>query len=58
MPEPSLPDRRRARALRLLGWLRRHPLVWLVPLLFYLLVFAYLAVKMADAPQTEFIYDV
>ena len=42
----------------LLRWLLRHPLVWLIPVLFFGLLLGYMAVKLSDSPQTEFIYDV
>jgi len=41
----------------LLSFLWRHPLVWLVPLLTYGLLFAWIATKTASAPHDAFIYD-
>ena len=41
-----------------LRWLGRHPLVWLIPVATFLFLFGYVAVKLSDAPTTEFIYDV
>lgn len=43
---------------RVLGFLRRHPLVWIIPLATYAFLIGYVAVKLARAPETEFIYDV
>lgn len=39
-------------------YLGAHPLVWLIPVLFWLCMAAYVLLKLAAAPQTEFIYDV
>jgi len=41
---------------RLLHFLWRHPLVWLVPLLTYGVLLVYILTKLADAPQDAFIY--
>jgi len=39
-------------------YLLEHPLVWLIPVLFWLALAAFAVFKLAVAPQTEFIYDV
>lgn len=41
-----------------LRWLGRHPLVWLVPVLFFLALCVFALVQLGGAPQTEFVYDV
>ena len=43
---------------RLLSFLRRHPLIWLVPLLTYGVLLVYLVSKLQDAPQDAFIYRI
>ena len=42
----------------LLRWLWRHPLVWIVPLLFFSGMAAIVVTRLVGAPRTEFIYDV
>jgi len=42
------------RSLRRFLW--RHPLVWIVPLVTYSVLLAYLLTKLASAPQDAFIY--
>lgn len=39
-------------------YLGAHPLVWLIPTLFWIALAAYVVFKLALAPQAEFIYDV
>lgn len=41
---------------RLLAFLRRHPLVWIVPVLTYGTVLIWFLTKLKDAPQDAFIY--
>lgn len=41
----------------LFRWLVRHPLVWLVPTLFFLALILYAVFQLTDAPSREFIYD-
>lgn len=43
---------------RLRAYLAAHPLVWLIPLGFWLALAAFVVFKLAAAPQTAFIYDV
>ena len=43
---------------RLLGWFGRHPLVWGIPLLFWLGLAAFVLLRLAAAPHTEFIYNI
>jgi len=40
-----------------IAWLGRHPLVWVIPLAFYLTLFGYMVWTLPEAPATEFIYD-
>ena len=39
-------------------WLGAHPLVWLIPLLFWIVLLVFVLLKLSGAPTTEFIYDV
>lgn len=41
---------------RVFGYLKRHPLVWIVPVLVYGVLIAYLVTKLASAPTDAFIY--
>ncbi len=41
---------------RLLAFLWRHPLIWIVPVLTYGVLLVWLVRKLADAPQDAFIY--
>jgi len=43
---------------RLLRFLWRHPLVWLVPVLTYGVLLVYLLTKLASAPQDAFMYRI
>ncbi len=43
---------------RLRTYLWAHPLVWLIPLAFWLALIAFVLFKLTSAPTTEFIYDV
>lgn len=42
----------------LLRYLRNHPLVWIIPLIFLVLVLGTLAWKLSQTPDSPFIYDV
>ena len=42
----------------LLGYLREHPLVWIVPLLVIGVLVVGLAWKLAHTPSSPFIYDI
>jgi hypothetical protein len=41
----------------LADYLRRHPLVWLVPVFFLVVVLGFLAWELAKAPSAPFIYQ-
>lgn len=43
---------------RIFAWLGRHPLVWVIPVLFWISLASFVYFKLAAAPQTEFIYDI
>ncbi len=43
---------------RVFRFLRRHPLVWIVPVLVYGVLLIYLLTKLAHAPQDAFIYRI
>ncbi len=42
----------------LAAYLRAHPLVWIVPLVFYLGLVVLLAWRVASVPANPFVYDV
>ena len=43
---------------RVLSYLRHHPLVWLVPLVFFGGLVLVVAVEVAATPDNPFVYDV
>ncbi len=42
----------------LFEYLRRHPLVWIVPVTFFVLVLGLLAWKIAHTPESPFVYRI
>jgi len=42
----------------LVQYLKEHPLVWLLPLVLFVLVVGGIAWKLANTPDSPFIYDV
>lgn len=43
---------------RIWSWMRAHPLAWLIPVIFWVVLLAFVLLKLSDAPETEFIYQV
>lgn len=43
---------------RLLEYLKRHPMVWIVPVFFLTVVLGVLAWKLARTPDSPFIYRI
>ena len=49
-------DSRKTRVRAVLAFLGEHPLVWLIPVLFFTLLFAFTAWRISTTPVTPFDY--
>jgi hypothetical protein len=57
-PAGGVSNRIDSRVKALLDYLRRHPLVWIVPVTFFVLVLGLLAWRIARTPESPFVYRI